>query len=123
MKFEYSKNTALKPLADADGDPVFDEAWQAQALAIADNLVKSGLFSANDWSDALGQSLKESVDRADVDSQQTYYLCVLKTLEKLIADHSGIDATLMVSKRQDWEQAYLRTPHGQPVSLNEKSIE
>jgi nitrile hydratase accessory protein len=123
MKFEYSKNTALKPLADTDGDPVFDEAWQAQALAIADNLVKSGLFSANDWSDALGQSLKESVDRADVDSQQTYYLCVLKTLEKLIADHSGIDATLMVSKRQDWEQAYLRTPHGQPVSLNEKSIE
>jgi nitrile hydratase accessory protein len=123
MKFEYSKNTALKPLADADGDPVFDEAWQAQALAIADNLVKSGLFSANDWSDALGQSLKESVDRADVDSQQTYYLCVLKTLEKLIADHSGIDASLMVSKRQDWKQAYLRTPHGQPVSLNEKSIE
>jgi nitrile hydratase accessory protein len=123
MKFEYSKNTALKPLADTDGDPVFDEAWQAQALAIADNLVKSGLFSANDWSDALGQSLKESVDRADVDSQQTYYLCVLKTLEKLIADHSGIDASLMVSKRQDWKQAYLRTPHGQPVSLNEKSIE
>jgi nitrile hydratase accessory protein len=123
MKFEYSKNTALKPLADTDGDPVFDEAWQAQALAIADNLVKSRLFSANDWSDALGQSLKESVDRADVDSQQTYYLCVLKTLEKLIADHSGIDASLMVSKRQDWKQAYLRTPHGQPVSLNEKSIE
>jgi nitrile hydratase accessory protein len=122
MKFEHSKNTALNPLADTDGDPVFDEAWQAQALAMADNLVKSGLFSANDWTDALGQSLKESADRADVDTQQTYYLCVLKTLENLIADHSEIDATLMVSKRQDWQQAYLRTPHGQPVTLDEKSI-
>jgi nitrile hydratase accessory protein len=122
MKFEYSNNTALKPLTDTDGDPVFDEAWQAQALAMADNLVKSGLFGANDWSNALGQSLKESADRADVDSQQTYYLCVLKTLENLIADHSEIDATLMVSKRQDWQQAYLRTPHGQPVTLDEKPI-
>ena len=122
MKAEYSKNTALKPLADTDGDPVFDEAWQAQALAMADNLVKSGLFSVDDWSNALGQALKESADRADVDSQQTYYLCVLKTLEKLIADHSGIDATMMVSKRQDWQQAYLSTPHGEPVTLNEKSI-
>ena len=122
MKAEYSKNTALKPLADTDGDPVFDEAWQAQALAMADNLVKGGLFSVGDWSNALGQALKESADRADVDSQQTYYLCVLKALEKLIADYSGIDATMMVSKRQDWEQAYLSTPHGEPVTLNEKSI-
>ena len=117
MKPEHSKNPALKPLADTDGDPVFDEAWQAQALAMADNLVKSGLFSANDWSDALGQSLKESVDRADVDSQQIYYSCVLKTLEKLIAEHSEINTELMDSKREDWEQAYLSTPHGQPVKL------
>lgn len=118
IKTEYSKNTALKPLADMDGDPVFDEAWQAQALAMADSLVKSGLFSASVWSDALGQSLKESTDRADVDSQRTYYSCVLKTLEKLIADHSDINTQLMDSKREDWEQAYLNTLHGQPVTLD-----
>jgi nitrile hydratase accessory protein len=120
MAVNDSRDTTLKPLLDTDGDPVFDEAWQAQALAMADSLVKSGLFSASNWSNALGQSLKESANRADVDSQQTYYQCVLKTLEKLIADHSEIDATLMDSKRQDWEQAYLRTPHGQPVTLDEK---
>lgn len=117
MKTEHFQITALKPLADTDGDPVFDEAWQAQALAMADSLVKSGLFSANDWSDALGQALKDSADRADVDSQQTYYSCVLKTLEKLISECSDIDAVVMDNKREDWEQAYLRTPHGQPVTL------
>jgi len=116
-----SSNTALKPLVDTDGDPVFDEAWQAQALAMADSLVKSGLFSPSDWSTALGQSLKESESRADVDSQKTYYCCVLKTLEKLIANHSGIDAKVIDSKREDWKQAYLRTPHGQPVTLDKKS--
>jgi nitrile hydratase accessory protein len=119
MSAEHSTNASLKPLADTDGDPVFDEAWQAQALAMADNLVKNGLFSANDWSDALGQALKDSADRADVDSQQTYYLCVLKTLEKLIADHSDIDVQLMDDKREDWTNAYLSTPHGQPVTLKD----
>ena len=118
MNAKHPRNAALKPLADTDGDPVFDEAWQAQALAMADNLVESGLFSAIDWSDALGQSLKESVDQADVDSQQTYYLCVLNTLEKLIADNSEISAQLMNRKREDWARAYLKTPHGQPVTLD-----
>jgi len=120
MTLNDEKDKALKPLVDTDGDPVFDEAWQAQALAMADSLVKSGLFSAIDWSNALGQSLKESENRADIDSQQTYYQSVLKTLEKLIADHSEINAALMDSKRQDWEKAYLETPHGQPVTLDEK---
>jgi|TARA_B110000977_G_scaffold109294_1_gene142184 nitrile hydratase accessory protein len=120
MKLNDSNDKALKPLVDMDGDPIFDEAWQAQALAMADSLVKSGLFSANDWSNALGQSLKESANRADIDSQLTYYQSVLKTLEQLIADHSEIDAALMDSKRQDWEKAYLNTPHGQPVTLDEK---
>ena len=120
MKLNDSNDKALKPLVDMDGDPIFDEAWQAQALAMADSLVKSGLFSANDWSNALGQSLKESANRADIDSQLTYYQSVLKTLEQLIADHSEIDVALMDSKRQDWEKAYLNTPHGQPVTLDEK---
>jgi nitrile hydratase accessory protein len=120
MKLNDSNDKALKPLVDMDGDPIFDEAWQAQALAMADSLVKSGLFSANDWSNALGQSLKESANRAEIDSQLTYYQSVLKTLEQLIADHSEIDAALMDSKRQDWEKAYLNTPHGQPVTLDEK---
>ena len=120
MKLNDSNDKALKPLVDMDGDPIFDEAWQAQALAMADSLVKSGLFSANDWSNALGQSLKESANRADIDSQLTYYQSVLKTLEQLIEDHSEIDAVLMDSKRQDWEKAYLNTPHGQPVTLDEK---
>jgi hypothetical protein len=36
---------SLKPLAAVDGEPAFDEAWQAQVLAIADSLVQNGMFS------------------------------------------------------------------------------
>ena len=47
---KVSEESALKPLAAVDGEPAFDEAWQAQVLAIADTLVQSGLYSASEWS-------------------------------------------------------------------------
>jgi nitrile hydratase accessory protein len=108
---------ALKPLASVDGNPAFDESWQAEALAIADSLVQSGLFSASDWSNALGLALKQAESRGDKDTQETYYRCVLTALETLVANHSDIDQAAMVAKREDWESAYLSTPHGQPVRL------
>lgn len=108
---------ALQPLKSVDGEPSFDEAWQAQALAIADTLVQNGLFSADDWSQALGAALRQAESDGASDDQQTYYLCVLNTLETLIARHSEIDRQAMLGTREDWEQAYLSTPHGQPVKL------
>ena len=39
----------------------------------------------------------------------------------LIAQHSEIDRQAMDGKREDWEQAYLSTPHGQPVKLSADS--
>lgn len=110
-------NDSLKPLADVDGDPVFDEPWQAQALALADTLVRNGLFSASEWSDALGAALREAEAGGATDDQETYYACVLKALELLVADHSDIDFSAMAGKRGDWERAYQSTPHGQPVEL------
>ena len=110
-------DAGLKPLAGVDGEPVFAEAWQAQALAIADNLVQQGLFSASAWSEALGQALRDAQARGDADDQETYYRCVVSALESLIAAHSDIDLQAMTDRRRDWEEAYLATPHGQPVKL------
>jgi len=108
---------SLKPLASSDGEAAFDEAWQAEALAIADTLVQNGLFSASAWSNALGEALRQAEADGASDDQQTYYECVLSALESLIAQHSEIDRPSMNAMRADWEQAYLATPHGQPVKL------
>lgn len=108
---------ALKPLLGVDGDAVFDEAWQAEALAIADTLVQSGMFTARAWSEALGRALREAQIDADSDNQQTYYQCVLSALESLVADNSEVGLRAMHDKRKDWEAAYLSTPHGKPVRL------
>jgi nitrile hydratase accessory protein len=104
-------------LFNVDGDPVFDEPWQAEALAIADTLVGKEMFSAGAWSEALGKALRVAESQSAIDNQETYYNCVLSALEQLVAEHSEIDQQAMVGKRQDWEQAYLSTPHGQPVHL------
>ena len=108
---------ALKPLASTDGNPAFDEPWQAQVLAIADTLVHNGLFGAGEWSAALGAELAAAAARGAPDNQQTYYQCALAALEKLVAGNSEIDLDKMALMREDWEQAYLSTPHGQPVEL------
>ncbi len=108
---------SLKPLASVDGEPSFAEAWQAQALAIADTLVQSGMFSAGAWSDALGEVLRQAEASGAADDQETYYRCVLSALEGLVARNSVIDQPAMAGKRKDWEAAYRSTPHGQPVKL------
>jgi nitrile hydratase accessory protein len=112
-----SEETALKPLAAVDGQPAFEEAWQAEVLAIADTLVRNGMFSAGAWSDALGAALEEAAAGEAIDNQETYYRCALQALETLVASNSEIDRQSMAGKRKDWEQAYLSTPHGQPVNL------
>jgi nitrile hydratase accessory protein len=112
---------SLKPLASVDGEPVFAEAWQAQALAIADTLVQNGMFSAGAWSAALGEALRLAETSGAADDQETYYRCVLSALEGLVARNSVIDQPAMAGKRQDWEAAYLSTPHGQPVKLKTDS--
>ncbi len=107
----------LKPLVASDGEPAFAEAWQAEALALADTLVQNGLFTATAWSDALGRALREAEARGDADDQETYYRAVLVALERLIDAHSDIDFTAMRQMRENWENAYRATPHGQPVVL------
>ena len=112
-----ANDDALRPLAAADGEPAFDEPWQAQVLAVADSLVQSGLFSAGAWSAALGAELKRADEEGAVDNQETYYRCALNALEALVAENSEIDRKAMQGKSDDWERAYLSTPHGQPVEL------
>ena len=111
-------HSPLKPLAAVDGEPAFDEPWQAQVLAIADTLVQSGLFSAGEWSAALGAELSRVQKEGDDDNQETYYRCALNALEGLVAGNSDIDLRAMTRKREDWERAYRVTPHGQPVVLD-----
>ena len=103
---------SLTPLARRDGDPVFEEAWQAQALAMADCMVKAGAFSATDWAAALGRAV-----RAEDDTTGGYYRAVLAALEDLLDARGAVPAPEMTDRRDAWARAYETTPHGAPVEL------
>lgn len=96
--------------------PVFDEAWQAQVLAIADAMVTAGHFSATDWAERLGAELAAAAAAGRPDTLETYYLAALAALETL-ADRHGIPVSDQAARKEDWRRAYLDTPHGRPVTL------
>lgn len=110
-------NEPIGPLKRKDGDPVFDEPWQAQALAMADSLVKAGAFSASDWAAALGDELRLAAEAGAPDTAETYYVAVLTALEGLLDKTGAASGQEVQIRREEWERAYLNTPHGQPVEL------
>ena len=95
----------------------FDEPWQAQALALADTMVRSGRFTAAEWAEALGAALSESEAAGAPDTLASYYSAVVAALERLCEAHCGISRDDRAERRAAWEDAYRRTPHGRPVRL------
>ncbi len=105
------------PLADRDGEPVFDEPWQAQLLGLASVLMEQGLFTNKQWSQTLGASLRSAAGAGAPDTAATYYDAVLATLEALTTASGALTETAIADRRTAWRQAYLDTPHGKPVEL------
>ena len=116
------ESPAPGPLARRDTEPVFDEPWQAQVLALASNLVEQGVFSASQWSDALGAALEDAQTRGEPDDPQTYYRSALAALETLLDTDGRLSAVRMADRVEAWRQAYLHTPHGQPVELSASPV-
>ena len=109
--------SALDPLARRDGDAIFDEAWQAQALGLADCLVREGVFSAGDWAEVLGVAVREHDD-----TTEGYYRAVLSALERLLA-RGPLPEAEVDARRDAWARAYEATPHGAPVELKAGELE
>tara|TARA_R110000868_G_scaffold161017_2_gene390911 strand:+ start:46 stop:369 length:324 start_codon:yes stop_codon:yes gene_type:complete len=105
--------TALK---QADG-PAFCEPWQAQAFALANALIDKGIFTAEEWAQALGAEIKRAQAAGDPDTGETYYNHWLATLERLCADKGLAFASEVDTRAGEWRDAYLATPHGQAVAL------
>ena len=112
-----SETSPIAPLASGDGEPAFDEPWQAEVLALAFALADRGVFSPAEWSRTLGAELRQAEARGAPDDHETYYAAALAALEQLLAASGGITADALARRTEEWRRAYLHTPHGQPVEL------
>jgi nitrile hydratase accessory protein len=98
-------------------EPVFREPWEAQAFALAQSLKERGVFSASEWSAALGAEIRKAQAAGDPDTGATYYRHWLAALEGLIAAKGLADAPMLTRNREAWRRASARTPHGEPIAL------
>jgi nitrile hydratase accessory protein len=107
----------IQPLLRDDGEPAFEEPWQAHVLAIASALAEGKAFTPGQWSEALGAELRRCASRGDPDSRETYYAAAVSALEKLLDRAGSVSREALDRRTEQWRRAYLHTPHGLPVEL------
>lgn len=110
-------DAALQPIRRPEGEPLFAEPWEAEALALAIALQAAGCFTAVEWADALGGAIKRAQAAGDPDDGSTYYHHVLAALEQLVQAKNIVSADLLAARKAAWIDAYEHTPHGNPVEL------
>ncbi len=103
-----------------EAGPVFKEPWEAQAFALTLKLYEAGHFTWREWAEALGAEIKAAQARGDPDLGDTYDRHWLAALEHLAAEKGLVPAGDLAARKAAWRQAYLDTPHGQPVALGAK---
>ncbi len=109
------------PLKDNDG-PIFREPWEAQAFAMTLLLHENGLFTWQEWTEALSGRIAAVKTSGEPDTGETYYLHWLAALEALVAEKGLADAAQLTSLKQAWDTAAKSTPHGQPIVLPPNAI-
>ena len=98
--------------------PVFEEPWHAQVFAITVALNEAGVFQWTDWANRFGATLKQHGLTHELNGGSDYFHAWIETLEDFLADQQiALPSDLQVLKSA-WKQAYLQTPHGQPVKIH-----
>jgi nitrile hydratase accessory protein len=106
-------------LTAPDGAPdAFAEPWQARAFAVAVLAAKQGCFTWSEWTHALGRELQYAPQAAPQATEAGYFDCWLLALQALLVGKGVIGQGELLARRNAWEDAYRRTPHGVPVTLS-----
>ena len=103
-----------------ENTPVFAAPWEASAFAMVLALYRAGRFEWRDWVELL------SAEIAAAEPDPTgalYYERWTRALEKLLGRLGLLSADAIGARSQAWCAAYLATPHGLAVRLeNARSV-
>jgi hypothetical protein len=85
---------------------------------MADLLVKAGTIGPPKWTETLGSEIRAAMRDGRPDNMDTYCQAVLSALERLLDAGGNISHLDLAQRRDEWMRAYLHTPHGDPVELD-----
>lgn len=97
--------------------PDFAEPWQARAFAVAVLASRQGCFTWSEWTHALGRELQRASDVAAQRMEAGYFDCWLSALQSMLLGKGVIGQGELLTRKDAWEDAYRRTPHGVAVRL------
>lgn len=100
-------------------EPVFEQPWHAQVFALTVHLNEAGHFAWSTWADAFGATLASEGFERELNGGDDYFQAWLKTLEQFLGNQELANANEISRAKQAWTQAYLQTPHGEPVQVTE----
>lgn len=103
----------------ARSDRAFAEPWQARAFAIAILASRQGCFTWSEWTYALSRELRRASDDDARTAHVSYFDCWLAALQSLLVGKGAVNQRQLHDRKDAWEDAYRRTPHGVPVRLLE----
>lgn len=103
-----------------EAESAFAEPWHAELFAVTHALASAGCFAWTDWSDQFAVALKSADDAGSPKDGSAYYDIWLAALEDFLIERGLADAAGLASYKRTWTEAYLTTPHGEPVELGNR---
>jgi len=109
---------------EREPEQAFAAPWHAEAFALAVHLNEAGHFCCAEWSRRFGKNLAGSRsimasgdDGQGLDGSEDYYLIWLQTLIEVMQEKGIVDLETLDALKAQWIDAYIQTPHGNPVTL------
>jgi nitrile hydratase accessory protein len=100
----------------------FDEPWQLEAFSAVVALTRQGLFTWSQWVEVFSTVIADQPQRVDESVTQAYYRQWSSALETVLEQHAGLTRAEIERRHEGWHAAYLGTPHGQPVVLENQAM-
>ena len=89
---------------------------------MAVTLHELGYFTWKEWVAALTDELQAADDCGTPDDSSNYYHHWLTALEHLVTNKKLVTTAALADRKEAWEEAYRRTPHGKPVELDTAGV-
>jgi nitrile hydratase accessory protein len=108
---------AVESIPRDGGGPVFRAPWEAQAFGLTLSLHDRGMFTWQEWTDAIAAEIQVARGRGEHDDGSHYYEHWLAALEKVAIVKGLVSVAELLRRKDEWDRAVHATPHGQPIVL------